>query len=252
MTNTPYAPPATMPLEADEKICATCNAIIHPKAEICPKCGVRQKTKGANKEVLLLLTFFLGSLGVHRFYLGNYILGIFYLLFFWTMIPFLISLIELIVFIFMSSEKIEDNYTAHSSVVAFVLMPIIFIFFIGIIAAIAIPAYHDYLQKAKVAEATVLFNVLKTETENYFSNTGQFPSTAELKSLTSGTYVNITSNPAELYLQAMMNEKTGSIAGEIIRFSYDPSSKIWTCNADFPNGVANRYLPKSCRTDKPG
>ena len=119
MTNTPYAPPTTVSLEAEEKLCSTCNAVIHKKAEICPKCGVRQEMKSANKEVLLLLTFFLGGLGVHRFYLGNYILGIFYLLFFWTMIPFLISLIELIVFIFMSSEKIEDNYTAHGSVVAF-------------------------------------------------------------------------------------------------------------------------------------
>jgi hypothetical protein len=92
--------------------------------------------------------------------------------------------------------------------------------------------------------------VLKPEAETYFSNTGQFPSTAKLKSPTSGTYVNITSNPEELYLQAMMNEKAGSIAGEIIRFSYDPASKTWTCSADFPNGVADKYLPKDCRTDK--
>jgi hypothetical protein len=92
--------------------------------------------------------------------------------------------------------------------------------------------------------------VLKPEAETYFSNTGQFPSKVKLKSPTSSTYVNITSNPEKLYLQAMMNEKAGSIAGEIIRFSYDPSSKKWTCSADFPNGVANKYLPENCRTYK--
>jgi len=246
MTNTPYAPPATTPLEANEKICSTCNAVIHRKAEICPKCGVRQR-RPASKSALLMITFFIGGLGGHRFYLGNYIIGIFYLLFFWTWIPSLLAFIEFIWFAFMSSEKIENDYTAHGSVATFIFMFIIFVFFI---AAIIPDAYQMYLQKAKVVEATVLFSALKIEAETYFSIIGQFPNTAKLKSPTSGTYVNIISNPEKLYLQATMNEKAGSIAGKIIRFSYDPASKTWTCSADFPNGVTNKYLPESCRTDK--
>ncbi|BAP57148.1 TM2 protein [Thioploca ingrica] len=245
MTNTPYAPPATTPLEENEKICSTCNAVIHRKAEICPKCGVRQR-RPASKSALLLINFFLGGFGGHRFYLGNYVLGSLYLLFFWTLIPSLIAFIEFIWFAFMSSEKIENDYTAHGSVAAFVV-PTIFSFFI--IAAIFIPAYQDYLQKTKVAEAMTLFTGLKTEAETYLSNTGKFPETKKL-SIISGEYTKITSNPEEFYLQAMMNEKAGSIAGEIIRFSYDPASKTWKCSADFPNGVANKYLPKNCRTEK--
>ena len=54
MTNTPYAPPTTMLLKAEEKLCSTCNAVIHKKAEICPKCGVRQQNP-ANKSALLLI-----------------------------------------------------------------------------------------------------------------------------------------------------------------------------------------------------
>ncbi len=173
MTQTPYAPPDATHLEAEEKLCNTCNATIHRKAEICPKCGVRQR-KPANKAVLLLLTFFLGCLGAHRFYLGNYGLGILYLLFFWTGIPILIALIEFIVFIFISSEKIEDNYTAHGSAIAFVLLPFLFIFIIGILAAIAIPAYTDYLKQAKVGEAIGLLAGLKTPAEEYFANEGEF------------------------------------------------------------------------------
>ena len=249
MTNTPYAPPTTVSLEAEEKLCSTCNAVIHKKAEICPKCGVRQR-RPVSKSALLLITFFLGGFGGHRFYLGNYIWGTLYLLFFWTSIPSIIALIELIVFLFMSSEKIEDNYEAHGSTL-FILVPIVLIFFVGILAAIAIPAYQDYLQKNKVAEAIVLLSILKTEVVTYFANTGQVPSITELKSLTSGTYVNITFNPQELYLQAMMNEKAGSLAGKIIRFSYEPSSKTWICSADFPNGVTQKYLPPNCRTGQP-
>jgi TM2 domain-containing membrane protein YozV len=245
MTNTPYAPPATTPLEENEKICSTCNAIIHKQAEICPKCGVRQR-RPASKSALLLIIFFLGSFGGHRFYLGNYIVGIFYLLFSWTLIPYLLAFIEFIWFAFMSSEKIKNDYTAHGSTVAFVV-PTIFSFFITV--AIAIPAYQIYIQKSKVAEAMTLFAGLKTEAETYLSNTGQFPSTMNL-SINSGIYTNIAANPEEFYLQATMNENAGSIAGKIIRFSYDPSSKKWTCSADFPNGVADKYLPRNCRTNK--
>lgn len=98
MTNTPYAPPATPILEADEKLCPTGNAVIHKKAEICPKCGVRQR-RPASKSALLMITFFLGWLGGPRFYLGNYVVGGLYLLFFGKGIPSLIASIEFIVFI---------------------------------------------------------------------------------------------------------------------------------------------------------
>ena len=53
---TPYAPPDAIQLEQNSKLCFTCNAVIHEKAEICPKCGVRQR-KPASKLTLLLLTF---------------------------------------------------------------------------------------------------------------------------------------------------------------------------------------------------
>ena len=77
----------------------------------------------ASKFFLLILTLLLGGFGVHRFYLGNYILGSLYLLFFWTGIPFLIALIEFIMFVFMSEAKI-NTYTAHRLTVYLVLIPV--------------------------------------------------------------------------------------------------------------------------------
>lgn len=41
-----------------------------------------------------LLAIFLGGLGVHRFYLGQYLPGVFYFLFSWTLIPLLFGLGE--------------------------------------------------------------------------------------------------------------------------------------------------------------
>jgi TM2 domain-containing membrane protein YozV/Tfp pilus assembly major pilin PilA len=252
MTQTPYAPPEATQLGVDEKLCSTCNAVIHRKAEICPKCGVRQR-RPANKAVLLLLTFFLGGFGIHRFYLGNNVLGILYLLFFWTGIPGLIALIEFIVFVFTSREKIEEDYTAHgSAAVAAVVIAFFMIFIIGILAAIAIPAYTDYLNKSKVSEALSLLIGLKAPAEEYFADQGKFPSTEDLESqgnIMSGKYTaNIVSNPEQLYLQATMKDNGSSIAGKTVRLTYNFASESWTCSSGSPNGLDNRYLPRACRS----
>ena len=44
--------------------------------------------------VALVLTIFLGGLGIHKFYLGNTVLGILYLVFCWTFIPSIIAIVE--------------------------------------------------------------------------------------------------------------------------------------------------------------
>lgn len=61
------------------KFCHACGAELHPDAEICPKCGVRQPMPAAraanvsDKKILpaFLLAFFIGVLGIHRFYVGK-------------------------------------------------------------------------------------------------------------------------------------------------------------------------------------
>lgn len=48
-----------------------------------------------NRTTALVLTFFLGGLGAHRFYLGETLPGVLYLLFFWTLVPAIVAFIEL-------------------------------------------------------------------------------------------------------------------------------------------------------------
>ncbi|MDR0878050.1 MAG: TM2 domain-containing protein [Treponema sp.] len=64
----------------DEVFCSSCGAMIKKEAEICPHCGVRQKKAGVNVSAnwltLLLLSIFLGELGVDRFYVGKIGTGI--------------------------------------------------------------------------------------------------------------------------------------------------------------------------------
>jgi predicted RNA-binding Zn-ribbon protein involved in translation (DUF1610 family) len=75
--------PVQKSLSDDEAFCSSCGAVIKKEAEICPKCGVRQKpANGGGTEInsrwttLLILSIFLGELGVDRFYVGKIGTGI--------------------------------------------------------------------------------------------------------------------------------------------------------------------------------
>lgn len=61
--------------------------------------------KAVNKVAYLLLAFFLGGIGAHKFYAGKVGSGILYLLFCWTFIPAFLALIEFIVALFRKSDN---------------------------------------------------------------------------------------------------------------------------------------------------
>lgn len=65
---------------------------------------IYQGGKVVNKVVYLLLAFFLGGLGVHKFYAGKTGMGILYLLFCWTGIPSIIAIIEVIIAAFKPAD----------------------------------------------------------------------------------------------------------------------------------------------------
>lgn len=60
---------------------------------------VLESKTGRNRIAAALLAIFLGTFGIHKFYLGKPIQGIIYLLFFWTFLPGLIGFIEGIIYL---------------------------------------------------------------------------------------------------------------------------------------------------------
>ena len=63
-----------------------------------------------DKTVATLLCFFLGGLGAHNFYIGKTGWGLIYLLFCWTYIPTVVSLVEVIVYLCMSDSEWQKKY----------------------------------------------------------------------------------------------------------------------------------------------
>ncbi|MCL1907817.1 MAG: TM2 domain-containing protein [Holophagaceae bacterium] len=94
--------------------CHGCGREIHHTAVACPNCGaaqaVRSGASSKSRVAAALLAFFLGGVGVHKFYLGQIGLGVVYLIFFWTLIPSIVALIEFIILLCMSDEAFAAKY----------------------------------------------------------------------------------------------------------------------------------------------
>ena len=60
-----------------------------------------------------LFAFFLGSFGVHKFYLGRTFAGIMYLLFFWTYIPTILSILDFVTLLCMSDDNFCKKYNCR-------------------------------------------------------------------------------------------------------------------------------------------
>lgn len=58
----------------------------------------------------MLLALILGWAGIHQLYLGNTYRGTLMLLFFWTGIPFLLSLVDFIAYAMMGTSNFNCRY----------------------------------------------------------------------------------------------------------------------------------------------
>lgn len=165
--------------------CGACRRGLHQTAPICPHCGASQRSRGYKSKLAAgLLAIFLGGWGVHRFYLGQW-WGLFYLLLFWTMIPGLIALIEGIVFLVTDQTKWDlrhnegkPNLGGEGSaglIIALIAGVFAFIMVLGILAAIAIPAYQDYAMRAKVAASMSAAQGARETVEDFIISRQAYP-----------------------------------------------------------------------------
>jgi len=125
---------------------------------------------------------------------------------------------------------------------------------IAILAAIAIPAYQNYLIRTQVTEGMTLATGAKAAVWDFVSNTGRFPGSnqsAGLASATSiiGKYVTEVDVSGGKIAATFGNDANTAIqtAGHntlLLSPWTAGGSILWTCT---PSTVDPKYLPSSCR-----
>ena len=170
-------------------------------------------------------------------------------------------------------KKIQQGFTLIE------LMIVVAI--IGILAAIAIPAYQDYTIRAQVTEGLNLAGAVKAGVAEAFANTGEWPadmiaaggdSTGLLPSgkyvdnidvlngtitITFGNDANAGIGTQTLALQPMLSENNDVVwlcgfftaAGNTTANLTDTAGTVTSGAAATGTSIEQKYLPQSCRDD---
>jgi type IV pilus assembly protein PilA len=128
---------------------------------------------------------------------------------------------------------------------------------IGILAAIAIPAYQDYIARAQVSEPVELLAGGKTAMAEFYADKGQWPSTASsVMGNLKGKYTSViamssgaTSTTSNMGLTATLKGVgvNKNIQNSTVLVTTGDGGKTWTCKAGSTSGVNAKYLPGACK-----
>lgn len=126
---------------------------------------------------------------------------------------------------------------------------------IGILAAVAIPAYQDYIGRAQTAEAIELLAGGKTPYAEWFSDKGTWPTaTASAMGTTSGKYTagiaSAGASGSTIQLVATMKSAgsvNSNVATKTLMIETTNGGRTWTCKTGGGNNIDAKFLPGACK-----
>ncbi|MGH8548751.1 MAG: pilin [Methylococcales bacterium] len=142
---------------------------------------------------------------------------------------------------------------------------------IGILAAVAIPAYQDYTIRAQVSEGLTMASEAKASISEFSSARGRLPDSgasagvATVASITGNYITGVSVGGSGLLTITYGNRANTNIAGSAVALNprHNPAGGIvWTCGQGTEQGtqsggtpdashvattVPNKYLPVECR-----
>jgi len=127
---------------------------------------------------------------------------------------------------------------------------------IGILAAIAIPAYQDYTIRAQVSEGLNLSGGAKAAVTEYYQDRGSLPLNNSVSGLEQNTEIQGKYVDQVTVTNGIIDVQYGNSAHTVISgmaIQLTPSTLLgvgsvqWTC-ASTGTEIANKHLPAACRT----
>jgi len=117
---------------------------------------------------------------------------------------------------------------------------------IGILAAVAIPAYQDYTTRAKITEVIALGSAAKTSISEFYLTEGSMPGSA------AAAGVNMSTDQSDYVTTIAYNNgavtytvSTGDATGTVIFAGTGSSDGVkWTCST---GSLPDKYMPANCR-----
>ncbi len=126
---------------------------------------------------------------------------------------------------------------------------------IGILAAVALPAYQDYTTRAKVSELVLAASSARTAVSEAVAAAGGFPPTASIsiasqasKYVASVAYESTAVSNALITVTATTTDT--ALSGKTVQLAGTLSASgtvIWVCGPGAGTPMEAKYLPASCR-----
>jgi type IV pilus assembly protein PilA len=120
---------------------------------------------------------------------------------------------------------------------------------IGILAAIAIPAYSDYTKRAKVTELVTAASACKASVSEYFQTQGFYPATTAASGCSTQltakmSAFTLTANTGVITITSAITGVTGDY--KLVPTEAGTSSGVleWACTT---STIPSKYLPANCR-----
>ena len=124
---------------------------------------------------------------------------------------------------------------------------------IGILAAIAVPMYLDYVVRSQIAEGLNLSGGAKAAATEFYQDRGLFPTNnaeagVEAAANIQGKYVDSVAVVDEVITVQYGNDANAQILGETITLTANtsiPGSVRWVCASG--GVIQDKHLPAACR-----
>ncbi len=117
---------------------------------------------------------------------------------------------------------------------------------IGILAAIAIPAYQDYITRSKVTEIATAASACKTSVSEYYQSENAAPADTDTAGCSSNPTQYVTSlavaNGTITAVSAIANAAGNFVL--VPTYTASVGTVEWACDT---STIASKYLPANCR-----